>query len=55
MCWVIVALNDEDVSDMRIAMKKILEDVTMIKLFDPESSYLRKNKAELFEALDVLQ
>jgi len=54
MCWVIVALNDEGGSDMRIALKKILEDVTMIKLFDPESSYLRKNKVDLFEALDAL-
>ena len=55
MVWVICALNDDGVSDMRIALKKMMEDSALMKIYDQEQSYMTQNKDELFEALDVLQ
>ena len=40
MVWVICALNDEGVSDMRIALKKMMEDSALMKIYDEEQSYM---------------
>lgn len=54
LLWVIVALNhDED--DLRVALTTILQDNSMIKLYDEQNSYMRSYGSALLEAFDLLR
>ena len=50
----IIALNDE-IDDIKVAMNTILEDNSMLKLYDESMSYFWKNRITILESLEVLK
>ena len=52
--WVIITLCEE-IDDLRLAMTAIMEDNSMLKLYDEGSAYLWKNRGDLLEAWEVLK
>ena len=54
LSWVIVALNDE-CADLRMAITSIMEDNSMLKLYNDNASYFWKNRADLLDACEILK
>ena len=54
LLWVIVALNHES-DDLRVALSTILQDNTMLKIYDEQNSYMTRNGDALLEAVEILR